>query len=145
MQANPVTRNDAVSASAVRSPSYWHVGEKPVIPRSVLFAGCARNCAQMLPQVLRNVGRIADMFSKVSYLFVENDSNDDTNRLLNLWCSAHPSAAVMSLDGLAACCPVRTMRLEIARNQYLSIARNKFSHYDYLLVLDCDEANSADI
>jgi len=46
---------------------------------------------------------------------------------------------LITLDGLDASCPVLTIRLETARNLYISEICSHFSSFDYLFVLDCDE------
>lgn len=113
--------------------------------KKAVFAGCARDCAAMLPGVLDNIGRMSQLFAESAFIFVENDSRDSTKNALQSWCRGKSNARLVSLDGLAASCPFRIIRLEIVRNRYLSLVRSDFRTYDYLFILDCDEVNAAPI
>src|SRR5215472_3687207 len=99
---------------------------------SVVFAGCARSCSFALPNVLNNVEKIASLYSDAAFIFVENDSSDNTKEILQAWCRKRPAARLTMLDGLADCCPVRTIRLEKARKQYLSAVRSDYADYTHL-------------
>lgn len=107
----------------------------------VLFAGCARNCAAALPGVLKNVEAMASLWEDSAFLFVENDSTDGTKAILQAWCGARDKARMLSFDGLAEFCPVRTVRLERLRKQCLSVLRAEYADYTHLVLLDCDEVN----
>src|SRR5271168_1556056 len=113
--------------------------------KSAVFVGLARDCAATIPHVLDNISRMSGLFRESAFIFVENDSRDSTKAEIGRWCQAKPSARLISLDGLAATCPIRTIRLETARNHYLSLMRSDFRAHDYLFVLDCDEVNAAPI
>lgn len=109
--------------------------------KKAVFVGCARNCAQDVQGALANIANIASLFQDTSFVFVENDSADATRDLLSRWCAQRASARLVNLDGLSASHPARTMRLAAARNAYLEIVRSEFPHYDYVIVLDLDEAS----
>jgi glycosyltransferase involved in cell wall biosynthesis len=112
-------------------------------PRAV-FAGCAKNCARHLPAVLENIERLSGLFSDSYFVFVENDSNDGTKHLLAQWGQDHPNCFVIGMDGLERAEPVRTRRLEFARNAYTQLIRSSdLASFDYLIMLDLDEVNSA--
>jgi glycosyltransferase involved in cell wall biosynthesis len=118
----------------------------PIRDNKALFVGCAKDCAKTLPSVLRNIERMSELFGETAFIFVENDSRDSTKQILQLWCGDKPEAShVLSLDGLSAACSIRTVRLEIARNRYLSMIQSRFRHYDLVFVLDCDDVNTAEI
>jgi hypothetical protein len=110
--------------------------------RRAVIAGCARDCGTYLPSVLDNIGRIASLFSQAAYVFVENDSADSTKSQLAAWGAARSRFHLICLDGLAAAFPVRTVRIEVARNRYLEFIReSELRDYDYLVLLDFDNAN----
>jgi len=118
----------------------------PIRDCRALFVGCAKDCAKTLPGVLLNIDRMSKLFGETAFVFVENDSRDSTKQQLQLWCRSKPSPShLLSLDGLAAACSIRTVRLETARNCYLSMIRSRFCHYDFVFVLDCDDVNTAEI
>ncbi len=116
---------------------------KHAFQKRAVFTGCARDCAAALPRVLANVTRMAGLFAEAAFVFIENDSRDATKSQLEAWCGERPNARLISLDGLAASCPVRTIRLATARNRYLSAVRSEFSDYNLLIALD--EVNAAEI
>jgi hypothetical protein len=116
-----------------------------MIEQKALFVACARDCAVYLPRVLSNVSRMAGLFAETAFLFLENDSRDNTKQELALWCRDRANARLISLDGLTASRPVRTVRLAFARNHCLSLVRSQFSNYDFLFVVDSDDVNAQEI
>jgi hypothetical protein len=110
--------------------------------RRAVFVGLARNCAATISSVLNNVSQVSRMFAETAFIFVENDSEDSTKIDIEQWCKGRPNARVISFDGLVASFPIRTIRLAIVRNRYLSLVRSEFRAYDYLFVIDCDDANA---
>jgi len=111
----------------------------------VLFAGCVRDCAISLPSVLRNIERVASLYAEAAFIFVENDSRDRSKEIIKMWCGARKNASLVSLDGLASTQPVRTIRLASARREYIAALKKHFTDYSHLIVVDCDEINSAEI
>jgi Cryptococcal mannosyltransferase 1 len=111
--------------------------------RSVVIVGCARDCEAFLPAVLQNVRRIANLYSHAAFVFVENDSRDNTREILHRWLSERPSSFLVCLDGLAAQEKRRTARLAIARNAYMdAVHHHHMAKFDHLLVLDFDIVNT---
>ena len=111
--------------------------------RSAVFVGCARNCEAHLDKVLENIGRLAALYAKAAFVFVESDSQDGTKAQMLQWLAPLPSGTLLQLDGLAATEPRRTARLALARNNALAYLRESpYADYDDLVVMDFDEANS---
>ena len=48
---------------------------------SLIIAGCARDCGKYLPYVLKKIKKLANN-KKVYFIFYENDSKDNTNKIL---------------------------------------------------------------
>jgi len=114
--------------------------------RSAAFVGCARDCGVHLQSVLANVERMAALYAKAAFVFVENDSGDDTKAQLLRWLASRPQGTLLQLDGLARTEPGRTARLARTRNAYLAQLRDgPYRDYDDLIVLDFDEANASPI
>jgi glycosyltransferase involved in cell wall biosynthesis len=111
----------------------------------VVFAGCVRDCAMSLPSVLHNIERIASLYDQAGFIFVENDSKDHTKEIIKSWCDNRKNASLITLDGLASLQLPRTIRLAKARQEYIAALKAHFSDYSYLIVMDCDEINSAEI
>jgi hypothetical protein len=108
--------------------------------RKVIFAGTVRDCAIHLPAVLANIERLSARVASSAHVFVENDSSDATCRLIDDWGTGRTSFWRLNLAGLAQV-PIRTLRLEYARNVYLEFVRSNpmLADYDFLCVLDMDE------
>src|SRR5215475_6590300 len=116
------------------------------VKRSAVVVGCARNCEPFLFDVLQNIDRLTKLYFNVASILVENDSADDTSKLLQAWLSHRPHSHLISLTGLAAQEKRRTARLAIARNAYVTMLNTAcLSHFDHLVVLDFDSANTTPI
>jgi hypothetical protein len=114
--------------------------------RGAVIVGCARNCEVFLPAVLQNVGTIGNLYSKVAFVFVENDSADNTRKILQEWQNQCLCSSLICLDGLALQVRQRTARLAIARNAYMEALNcHHFGDYDHLIVLDFDDVNTGTI
>jgi hypothetical protein len=85
---------------------------------------------------------MARLFKQSACIFVENDSRDATKQQLQSWCAGEPAARIVSLDGLADAHSQLTLRLARARNEYLKIIKSEYRDFDYMFVLDCDDANA---
>jgi hypothetical protein len=111
--------------------------------RSVVIVGCARDCEAFLPAVLHNVSRIANLYSHAAFVFVENDSRDNTREILQRWLSERASSFLVCLNKLADRETRRTARLAIARNAYMeAVHYHHLAKLDHLLVLDFDIVNT---
>ncbi len=110
--------------------------------KKVIFVGALRNCMPHLRAVLSNIDRLSNLFSELSYVFVENDSTDNTQYIIKEWGRSKSNFFYINFDGLAAI-PQRGLRLELARNAYLELikSKNQFSDFDMMIVMDMDDAN----
>jgi len=113
--------------------------------KKAVFAGCARDCAEPLGAVLGNVHRLSGLFDEAAFVFVENDSKDETRRLLQDWGKPRANFSLVRMDGLELL-TIRTVRLAIARNMYLELIRNsRLREFDYLVVMDMDGVNEREL
>lgn len=110
--------------------------------KKVIFVGVLRNCMPHLNAVLFNMNRLSNLFSEVGYVFIENDSTDNTQQIIKEWGRSKNNFFFVNFDGLAAI-PQRGLRLEFARNAYLELIKSKtqFSDFDMMIVMDMDDAN----
>jgi Cryptococcal mannosyltransferase 1 len=114
--------------------------------RSAVIVGCARDCEAFLPAVLQNVTTIANLYSHAAFVFVENDSTDNTREMLRKWLRKHACSFLVCLNELAAQEPRRTARLAIARNTYMEWLHSQhLEQFDHLVVLDFDSVNTSAI
>jgi hypothetical protein len=106
----------------------------------IVFIGLAQNCAQHLPAALRNIDNMATLASESAFLFLENDSTDNTKAILNAWGKSRANFTLLNFDGLNAV-GVRTVKLEILRNAYVECLRNykNLKEYDYAILIDMDD------
>jgi hypothetical protein len=113
---------------------------------NAIFCGCVRNSSQHLEKIFRNIEYLSSIFDKSHYLFVENDSIDQTVSLLSEWGDRNPRFKLLTYKGLDAIRGSRTQRLAFCRNIILQEVRSPgYSDYDYVIMLDMDEVNSAPI
>ena len=113
---------------------------------SIIFAGCVRDNAPYLQQVLANCGRLATTAEKALFIFAENDSVDATKMILAEWCDGHDNAHILCFDGLHASLRKRTERLAFLRNYILGFIKERgFVDYDALCIMDFDEVNVNEI
>ena len=101
----------------------------------IIFCGTVQNCAQYLSESLKNIEEMAEKASESAYIFVENDSTDNSKKILREWGASRSNFHLVNLDGLNTI-PVRTLRLEIARNSYISTIKfyENLKKFDYMVV-----------
>ena len=90
---------------------------------SAVFALCVRSSGTHLPRVLKNLERLARLYDRSGFVFIEGDSIDDSKAILKAWVAERAQATVIELDGLDASHPKRTDRLAFCRNAYIDFIR----------------------
>ncbi len=104
----------------------------------VVFAGCAKNCANYLPNTLENIQSYSKLFKETFTVLVENGSTDKTREILKT-CVNHNDFFLFQ-DDLNKISN-RTQRLEVARNTIIEKIKttNKLNTCDLIIILDLDE------
>jgi glycosyltransferase involved in cell wall biosynthesis len=111
--------------------------------RSAVIVGCARDCEVFLPAVLENITTIADVYSQAAFVFVENDSTDNTREILERWLSKRGKSFLVCPNELVGQVTKRTARLATARNTYMdALHYHHLAQFDHLVVLDFDDVNT---
>ena len=113
--------------------------------KRAVFAGTARNCAQFLPIVLRNVSQFAALYEDAAFVIAENDFEDETKSTLRSWLCRQSHGHLIDLDGLMAIEQIRTQRIATARNACLDLISKSYCDYDHLVMLDFDDVNALPI
>jgi FkbM family methyltransferase len=109
---------------------------------SAAFALCARSVGPHLPGVLKNLESLAALYDRAGFVFIENDSDDDTKAQLRAWADAHADATLIDLDGLEARGLKFTARMAVCRNACIDfIKASPLAAFDHLIVLDADNVN----
>jgi hypothetical protein len=106
---------------------------------NVIFAGCCRSVEPYIKNILEHIENCGKKFNNYSVIIYENDSSDKTRQILNE--NKRDNYHYIFEDNILE--PKRTKRLERARNIILNKAKeiNKDKKYQYLILLDMDEAN----
>ena len=114
--------------------------------KKAIFIGVAQNCAKDLPMVLKNISNLSDLFHSSAFLFIENDSSDNTRQILESWGVGRPRFTYLNMNGLNSI-PIKTLRLEFLRNACIEFVINNavYSEYDYLIILDMDNSSAFQI
>lgn len=109
----------------------------------IVFVGLAQNCAQFLPAVLKNIENISTLAVEAAYLFLENDSQDNSKQILNQWGAGKQNFTLLNFDGLNSL-GVRTVKLEILRNAYVECLRTykNLREYDLVILIDMDDVGT---
>ena len=105
----------------------------------LVICGCCRDVAAHLPHVLESMHRIGRQFRDYRIIVFENDSRDDTRRILEAERQRFPATLQLLLeDGLPF--PQRIERLAYIRNKLLDAARSAApDQQGLLLMMDMDE------
>jgi hypothetical protein len=113
-----------------------------LIDKNILICGLCRDIEPYFEEVSKNINLIGSAFKKFDTLFLENDSVDNTKKLLN---SKHYN--VLFHDGLKYKYPQRTARIAFCRNTILKtiLEEEKYKSVDYILWMDMDDVCSSKI
>lgn len=103
--------------------------------KKIVFIGCARSCESTIRESIAVISKIGSLFSEYKIIVAENNSSDNTRKILEDICQTYP-IELFAFDNLDAVMPYRTQRLSFCRNKLLDAAIN--SQYDYICVADLD-------
>jgi len=109
----------------------------------LVIAGLGRSLGDLCAKNIRLVETIGSHFAGYAAIVCENDSDDATPVLLRSWARSNPRVTLFSQAlGLVRYGHVRSLErarvLGRLRNQYHAAIAAKFSHYDYVMVIDLD-------
>jgi hypothetical protein len=110
------------------------------LPYRIVIAASICNGSKFIPSIFNNINKICNLFEEIRCIFIESDSIDDTAELIK-----NVKLGVLSeyhnINNITRTINYRTGRIAAARNFYLDIIEEKYSNYDYILVLDFNETN----
>ncbi|CAB5226432.1 Mannosyltransferase 1, CMT1 [uncultured Caudovirales phage] len=110
--------------------------------KKVVVAAAIRNIEHVIKPVFDNINTLTSIFDEVECVLVESDSYDRTIEALKHYKDyLNCRLDVYSFGYLQDKIPNRMQRICKARNFYLDIVQEKYSNYDYLLVIDFNETN----
>lgn len=109
------------------------------------IAGCVRNCATFLPNVLSNINKMKILFREVHLVIAFDFSEDASLHILETFQKqGHmKTTIIVNRDTLS---PVRTDRIMHARNTLLKFIYSPDTpSYDYLIMMDMDDVCSGEL
>ncbi|MBE0650624.1 MAG: hypothetical protein IH595_07260 [Bacteroidales bacterium] len=122
-----------------------------IINKNVVIAGLARDCEKSLPGNILLVEKLRSNFKWSQVVIVENDSKDNTKRILGDWSREKPGVKVISQDFGTITIPIKSKmysnpsasiyRIEKMvkyRNIYIDYINSISEVIDYLIVIDLD-------
>ncbi|HEY5225554.1 MAG TPA: hypothetical protein VIJ06_02065 [Methylovirgula sp.] len=116
------------------------------MPGSIIFAGCARDCAAHLPQVLANFERLASTVESACFILAEDGSSDSTRDALSQWCGERGNAHILNFDDLDAMPKRPSERQAVLRNRILAFIKDRgLTDYDGFCIMDFGAANAPEI
>jgi hypothetical protein len=118
-------------------------GANQAIDKTVVIVGMARNIGALLPHTIRRLEEIGGKFREWSAVVVENDSEDDTKKILNDWAEARPGQVIadcrdLGREHLHGFERARVERYAEYRNRYRIIAATWQPKADLVLAVDLD-------
>lgn len=102
----------------------------------IAFLGTARNCAAALPATITRLAELGALFGAHGIFVYENDSTDDTGRMLDHFARDGLLQAIRE-QGVAQAMPLRTERLAYGRNRLLDQVLAQ-GPWDYICWADMD-------
>ena len=123
--------------------TYEHFTIKDTMKNSsIIIVGTCRDVSAYIDNIIQSIDKCGEKFNFYHVVIFENDSSDDTREKLIK--GKKFNYTYLFEDGLVSKEKSRTKRLEYARNKILNTVRqiNKFSAYEYLLIVDMDNVNA---
>ena len=111
--------------------------------KRAVICGLARDLAHVLPATIERIEKLGDRFADYRVVVYENDSKDATLSLLHRWAMVNHRVNVLSElrhdpVNLPIRCLQRARRMAYYRNQCRQFTLDRFSDYDYMIVVDMD-------
>ena len=124
--------------------------------KRVIIASLVRDVETRLPEIIKKAESVGKLFRDYRILIVENDSKDDTRKLLLRWASKNPKVQILGCGINANECSLpkapktdghyvdrtRIQKMVDLRNIYLDHIKTHYSDYDYTVMWDLDMIGS---
>lgn len=105
---------------------------------NVIVCGCTKNSASYIRAHLNRLYTIKEAFKNVQIVVYENDSADQTARILEEFKNMHDSFEYISENGVDRHFCNRPERIAHGRNRLLEYIRQSKSNFDYMIMVDLD-------
>ncbi|MCA9197180.1 MAG: glycosyltransferase family 2 protein [Planctomycetales bacterium] len=109
----------------------------------VVIAGLARNVEHVLQRTMARIERLGSMFADYRVVIYENDSEDDSRKMLQHWSEADDRVHVLTEDrhdpvNRAERCLSRASRMAYYRTQCQNYVLDHFDDFDHVILMDTD-------
>jgi hypothetical protein len=104
------------------------------------ICGPAKNCGPYIEKVLQNMETLGSFFDDYVIIIYYDKSDDDTLDKLKKY--KEKNLKFKFFVNLAPTFSFRTYNIAKARNTLLTLIKNKYSDWDYFIMMDCDNVCS---
>jgi hypothetical protein len=109
----------------------------------VCICGTVKNVGNYLNSVLHNMEKIGSLFEKYVIILYYDHSNDNTLEKIKNYQLKNPRLLFHINKNILS--PFRTHNICRGRNFCLNQVRQKYSNYEYFIMMDCDEVCSSNL
>lgn len=100
------------------------------------ICGTVRNCSKYLDKIFENMELVGGLFEDYAIILYYDKSNDNTlDKLKSYEASSNKMNLYINEEPLL---PYRTYRIAKGRNKCIDIIREKYSDFEYFIMMDCD-------
>lgn len=119
--------------------------------KKILFCGLCRNIEERVAKNIRMLEELGSYFGEYKIILFENDSKDDTRTIIKNLSDINKNIKLIQCENNENCIfndPIlnsygslsnkRIDRMAYFRNQYMKLIKEKYSNYDYVMMIDMD-------
>ena len=107
-----------------------------------VICGCVRNCEQYIEKVFENISKIQTIFKQSKIIMSFDNSTDGSLEKLRQLKTKFDMEIIINRNPITN---NRTVDIERARNKILDLIYNKYSLFDYFIMIDMDDVCSKPI
>lgn len=101
------------------------------------ICGTVRNCAPYLNKIFQNMELLGSLFDDYIIILYYDVSDDNTLNIMKNYQTKNPKFLFYVNNG--SLLPYRTFRLALGRNFCINTIKEKYSDYEYFIMMDCDD------
>ena len=112
-----------------------------MINSNCCICGTVKNCGPYLEKVLQNIENIGNLFTNYKIIIAYDESSDNSLQILTNYKHNNNENFILHI-GTEPLTSYRVQNIARARNKCLDILKKNFPHFEYFIMIDCDEACS---
>ena len=109
---------------------------------SCIICGCVKDCEQHLEKVFENIAKIQKLFGETKIIISFDISKDLSLKKL---CELKTKLDIEIIINKDPITNSRTVNIERARNKALDLIYEKYSNFDYFIMIDMDDVSAKPI